>query len=436
MTNRALALAVLVTLSLFTRTTIAQTYTFNNTAGAWSDSTHWLSVPGGIPNSASSIARFNGSASYAVDVDGTYDVLALQYGASQTGLINLRPVGGGSGTHLVRLNTGTDANGSIVANDGKTTLYLENGAGNQTVGFAVGNAPEIRLGGGSLVNHVWEIQGSSTLTVNGQISATSGSGNTLTKVGSGTLTLTPSNAAPLGVWTGGLTVGQGTVNVNGGSFGAGTGPVTVNTGATLSGRGQINMTPSSSLNTTINGGGILAPGTGVGVGQGRALTITGNSDINGTGGLVMDANSILSIKLFGTGFTNPDVNDIGLVTINGRATINTNKLSLDLSGVSATSFRTAAAGIPRTYRVLTTTNSLSGTGPTPGFDLAGFSISNLGSFSAGEWSFGTFDTTGDGNVMGFVTVNYTPVTEPEAILAVTSVLLLGFYKYRTKWRLA
>lgn len=413
MTNRALALIGFIALSLSTRTTMAQTtYTYNNTAGAWSDQTHWLSVPGGFPNSATSIALFNGSNTYNVDVDGTYDILALQFGASQTGTINVRAGSVGS-THLLRLNPGVGANGSILANDGKTTLFLAAGSGNQTIGTTPGNAAGLFLGGGSVgtpANHVWEIQGSTTLTVNGQISANPGTNNTLTKVGSGTLTLAASNAASQ-PWNGGLIVSQGAVVLNGGSAAAGTGPVTVNSGATLNGRGTINM-PNASTFTTIKSGGTLSPG--IGTGTAAALTIT--ADAGNTGGLIMDATSILSIKLFGTGAT-----DIGLVTVNGNATINTNKLTLDLNGISATTLRTATGGSPRTYTVLTASNNLGGSG----FDSSGFMITNQGSFSPGEWSFGSFDMG-----VGAVTLNFTPVPETKSMLAIAAALLLAGYQLR------
>lgn len=416
MTIRALALAVLVTLSLFTRTTVAQTFTFNNPAGGpWSTAANWTPSSGPVvaPNTATSIARFNSAAGYNVDVDGSYNVLAVQYGASQVGTINLRGVGG-TAPRVINLNPGVGANGSIPANNGSTTIYLENGAGNQTIagtlGVFLGNGPAA-----SPVNHVWEIAGTSTLTVGAQITATSASANTLTKVGSGTLVLTNNNSgSPL--WTGGLTINQGRVTVNGPTGGTGTGPVTVNSGGTLGGRGQINMGVTTL--TTINASGVLTAGTSAGAPELRIFSA-------GSGGLTMNVNSTLAVNLFGTGPT-----EMSLVTVQGNTLINTNIITLDLGLVSSSQSQVdlLRASGARSYRVLTSTESLSGTG----FNAAGFTVTNLGLFSSSEWSFGAFDTVGDGIVNGIVTVNFSPVPEPESLLAVASVLLIAVYQYRTK----
>ncbi len=416
MTIRALALAVLVTLSLFTRTTLAQTYTFNNPVGGpWSTAANWTPSSGPVvaPNSTTAIARFNSSSAYTVNVDGSYNVLALQYGASQTGAINLRGIGGTPPNQII-LNPGVGANGSIPGNNGQTTIYAEAGA---VVSHIIGAG--VFLGGGSAgspVNHVWEVQGQPSITINGPISATTSSGNTVAKTGTGTVILAGNNSSGQ-LWSGGLTINQGMVLVNSVSNGTGTGSVTVNSGGTLGGRGQINMGASNV--TTINASGVLTAGTSAAAPEFRIFSAGG-------GGLTMNANSTLAVKLFGTGAT-----EMSLVTVQGNTVINTNNMTLDLGSISSTQSQVdlLRASGARSYRVLTSTESLSGTG----FNTAGFSVTNLGLFMNSEWSFGAFDTTGSPPLInGIVTVNFSPVPEPESLLALASVLLIAVYQYRTK----
>ena len=105
-------------------------------------------------------------------------------------------------------------------------------------------------------------------------------GSTLTKDGSGTLTLTGTN-----IYTGGTTVSGGTLLVNNtAGSGTGTGSVTVNNaGTTLGGTGT--MTGA----VTVNAGANIAPGNGgnnTAILTTGALTLASNSnfrvDINGT----------------------------------------------------------------------------------------------------------------------------------------------------------
>ena len=114
-------------------------------------------------------------------------------------------------------------------------------------------------GGGTVGGNV--ILGAATLTVGGDntspaafAGAISGTGGSLTKIGSGILTLTGANT-----YSGHTTVSAGTLLVNNTTgSGTGTGPVLVGLGATLGGSGRI------SGQVTIQNGGILAPGNSPG----------------------------------------------------------------------------------------------------------------------------------------------------------------------------
>lgn len=176
--------------------------------------------------------------------------------------------------------------------------------------------------------------------------------------------------------------------------------------------------------TTINGGGTLTAGTSAGAPK---LSINANS----TGsGLTMNAGSTFAVKLFGVGAT-----QISQVAVLGDVVIDTNKISLDLSALNSTQVDqlradVLATGVPRVYRVMTASESLSA--GSNQFDAAGFNISNLGLFSTGEWSFGTFDTAGTGidgdpAAGGFVTLVFTPVPEPGWLLA-SVASCLGAYR--------
>lgn len=167
---------------------------------------------------------------------------------------------------------------------------------------------------GALVNisGINTLSGGVTLGADSAIGTTAGSltlssavsgGFALTKLGSGTLTLSATSS-----YTGLTSVSAGTLLVTG-SLGATSG-LSVSSGATLGGTGSV-FAASSTNNLTINDGATLAPGVaGTNNGIGR-LTVNGNLRVSGA----MEAEVAGASGVGGTDFDQVEVN--GIVSLNG-----------------------------------------------------------------------------------------------------------------------
>lgn len=143
----------------------------------------------------------------------------------------------------------------------------------------------------------------------------------LTKVGTGTLTLSSANT-----YYGATTISAGTLNVTGAL--SGTGTVAVNTGGTLAGSGTLAKA------TTVASGGAISPGGG---GSGAAGTLTLS------GGLTLNTGAALAMDLAGA-TTSDKVSVSGIFAASGTTTINLTALG-GFAGSGSYPLITGATGI-------------------------------------------------------------------------------------------
>ncbi|MDM0010534.1 autotransporter-associated beta strand repeat-containing protein [Variovorax sp. J22G73] len=205
-----------------------------------------------------------------------------------------------------------------------------------------------------------------------------GTGGSLVKVGSGTLTLAGANS-----YTGGTTVAAGTLSVNNASGSAtGTGAVQVLAGATLAGSGAI----AGAVN--IAKGGILAVGNSPGT-----LTL---------GGLSLAAGAVMNYELGQAGTVGGALND--LVNVNGN---------LQLDGTLNIAQSAGGTFGPGLYRLIGYTGTLTdngldiGTAPGAAADLQlqtsvaqQINLVNRAGLSLNFWDGGDSSKYNDGNVAG------------------------------------
>jgi YVTN family beta-propeller protein/autotransporter-associated beta strand protein len=174
-------------------------------------------------------------------------------GLTKSGAGTLTLSGTSTYTGATMVNAGTLQAGATNAFSPSSAFTVASGATldlasfNQTIGSLAG-AGSVTLGSGVLTAG----SDNTSTTFSGAISGTGG----VTKIGSGTLTLSGINA-----YSGATMVNAGTLTVNGSIANS---AVTVNSGATLAGAGTVGA-------TTIMGGGTFAPGNSPGT-----MTVAGN----------------------------------------------------------------------------------------------------------------------------------------------------------------
>jgi fibronectin-binding autotransporter adhesin len=186
----------------------------------------------------------------ALNDDGTARTITKQGAGSLT--LNTAATSLGNGTAL-NITDGTVNSNQAIALGNLAAVSVSSGA---TFNAAVSQTIGSLTGAGSTT------LGANTLTVgsSNNLSSTfsgviSGSGGSLVKAASGTLTLTGANT-----YSGTTTVSAGTLIVNNSSgSGTGTSAVSVASGAILAGNGTLGG------DTSVQAGGIHAPGTGVGI---------------------------------------------------------------------------------------------------------------------------------------------------------------------------
>lgn len=217
-------------------------------------------------------------------------IISLGGGASldNTAIANAGQISFSGGARLGNATLATSAGGSItvtgfVAGGTAALSFTGNGkldiSGLSSAGFAVGS-----LASASATSEI--ILGAKGLSIGGSNASTtfagtiSGAGGSLTKTGTGILTLTGSNS-----YTGATTVNGGTLVVNG-AITASSG-LTVAAGATIGGSGQL---PSLTVNGTLSPGN--SPGT---------LTVNGNLTLGAGSVYVAEVQGAVSDRINVTG---------------------------------------------------------------------------------------------------------------------------------------
>jgi autotransporter-associated beta strand protein len=243
-------------------------------------------------------------------------------------------------------NSSTAASATITTNSGGYVAFEATSSGGQAnITTNAGGVLDISLlttGGttlGSIAGAGNVFLGANTLTVGSLNLSTTvggvisddgfggGTGGSLVKVGTGTLTLSGANT-----YTGATTIDAGTLMVNG-SIASSSG-VTVNSGGTLAGTGTVSS-------TVIASGGTLSPGNAPGHAPGT-ITVAGP--------LTLNSGSTLSYQLGTANVVGGSTNDLTIV--NGNLTINGGTLNVTNSG----SF---GAGV---YQIIDYTGTLGGSG--------------------------------------------------------------------------
>ncbi len=247
--------------------------------GTWNTATNW--EPNQTPTTADSLTILgpgNVAGNLSINVDAAAAAGSISFtNSSATTLSN---TSGGSNQTL------TLGSGSLNG--------LATGSGAVTIGSSTSNqGVDIALG----ANQTWNV-GSGGLTA---VNAISG-GFSLTKSGSGTLSLNGSNT-----FSGGLVIGGGTVNANSGGA-LGTGTVTLDSG----GRLDLFSNPTSPAGFTFNGGQVNARGGSRSLSQavtfggdftlgsanqgGNSVTLSGSTNLGGaTRAITVEASGGASI---------------------------------------------------------------------------------------------------------------------------------------------
>jgi autotransporter-associated beta strand protein len=291
--------------------------------------------------------------------------------------------------------SGTAAGFSLV-NNGTGVLNL---TGNVNTGFWSNTNPLVVNSTGAITGTLnFGMDGTGTTTLSGVISNGNATAVSVTKLGTGTWTLSGANT-----YTGATTVSAGTLIVNGNQSAA-TGAVTVATGATLGGSGTIGGA------TTISG--IHSPGNSPGI-----QTFSNN--------LTYNAGAAITWELNGNSVSNSPtmifdrVNVGGTLNFAGATTLNIN----ELAGVSL------ADPFWMTERV--------GTNGWLIFDattITNFNNLTLGTGSSNSVGFySLFLDTANNDI--YLNLTFTPVPEPSSLLLVTSLsagLLAGYRRRRSR----
>jgi autotransporter-associated beta strand protein/T5SS/PEP-CTERM-associated repeat protein len=377
-------------------------------SGNWDATTNWTSnqvasngfavditgVLGGIiTNNAvtniSSLTFSNGAGAFTLTGTNAFQTLTISGGitnnSAKTQTIDLSIAGEGgvtqSGSGTTVLARSNSYIGGTTLSSGAVVIGNNNALGSGSV--TLSGASSLIAGTANLsTTNAMAINAATTIDTAGNrwtnAGALSGTGS-LTKIGSGTLTLSGTSAS----YSGASSVNNGAMQVTGN---LGTGTVTVNNGASLSGTGTVGA-------VSLKSGGILTGGVDGGVGK---LTVSEN--------LSFSAGGILNWKLSdasglaGTGFDSFDVR--GTLDLTGLTTGSTLQFNI-LNAVGGT---TGFLNNQNSQWLVASANSIAG------FATNDFTISTAGFTNAlGGGAFG-FITNSTGLILKFTALGVDPWT--------------------------
>jgi autotransporter-associated beta strand protein len=380
---------------------------WTNGTGDWSSTGNWtngqaasnsfaVGITGGggtITNNAvsslSSLTFSNGAGSFTLTGTNAGQTLTISGGitnfSSNTQTIDLSIAGAGgvtqAGSGTTVLAKSNSYVGGTTLNNGAVEIRNNNALGSGTV--TVSGASSLIAGVANLyTTNAMALNAATTIDTSGNRwtngGALSGSGS-LSKIGSGTLTLSGTSAS----YSGASTVNTGAMQVTGN---LGTGTVTVNNGASLSGTGTVGA-------VSLKSGGILTGGVDGGVGK-----FTVSQDMTLFAGGILNWKFASTNGPFGTGTAGVDYDSFDV------------KGTLDLTSLGA--------GPKLQFNILSTTeganfiNSNNGewtivsARSIDGFNTNGFSI-NYGSLDLAGGAF-SFSTNGSGLILNFRALGVDP----------------------------
>jgi outer membrane autotransporter protein len=312
-----------------------------------------------ITNSASGITTFNNTATAGTSTIDNSNTLNFN-GSSTAGSSAITNESGGITTFS---SSGTAGTATVTTNNGGFVFFNGTSTGGQAAfitnaggTFDMSGLTSTGMTAGSIDGLGSYVLGSKALTVGGNNTSTnvggaiSGTGGSLTKVGSGTLILSGTNT-----YSGATNVNGGTLEVDGTTSASSL--TTVNNGGTLTGIGIIG-------NTTVASGGIFTPGNGT---PGTAMGVLGN--------LAFASGANYTINLNPTTSTTTSVS--GTAALAGTV----NAIWAAVGGYVLKQYTILTAGsISGTFGTLTNTNLPAGFGDTLSYDGTHVYL-NLGLFT-------------------------------------------------------
>ncbi len=329
----------------------AQTKTFSNTSGTWTNAGNWS--PSGVPTAANDVLISGGTNNMTL----TAANMSIQYITfTNTSSRILENATGGTTASNLTLG-GTDSNGNLI--------NLNNASATPTFTIRNGTTASLNLVLASSGN--FNVNTGGNLSISSSISESDGS-RMITKTGAGALSLLGANSH-----SGGLTLNAGTLRVGVGNVGTlgnitssaiGTGGLTLN-GGTFS---SDSNTARTILNAVIVGGNVtLGNATNSG-----ALTFSATTDLGGATRQITTASA---------------VNLNGVVSNGGLTKLGSGTLTLGAantySGETIVSAGTLALGNVNALQNTTLNTGASGTQQVT-FIVAGSNTYNIGGLSGAD----------------------------------------------------